>query len=95
MGCANSLRAGGRRGNQPGMGRAAIILALVVLPLAGCATTKKSQWNGGALSKFVNAQRSCDEQALQVDAKDKRRAFFIGCMGALGWTPKPDAEIDY
>ena len=66
----------------------------VLLVLAACETTNSSDWTGGEGTPFKQAERSCNELLPTVEKEEARREFFIGCMGALGWTPKPGASID-
>jgi hypothetical protein len=68
-------------------------VALLALALAGCETTNSDDWTGGATTPFNHAERSCESLAEDVDNKERRRDFFVGCMGSLGWTPKPGASI--
>lgn len=69
-------------------------VALVALLLTACETTNSENWTGGASTSFNQAERSCGVLADDVEAAENRREFFIGCMGSLGWSPKPDASID-
>lgn len=68
-------------------------VALLALMLAACETTNSEDWVGSEGTPFSQAERSC-ERMLEDVAKDTQREFFIGCMNALGWTPKPGASID-
>lgn len=74
------------------MRRALPIIALLVL--AACESTNSRDWNGGATTPFKQAERSCGDLLKSVERDAERREFFIGCMGALGWTPKPGASIE-
>ena len=69
-------------------------VALLALVLAGCETTNSDDWTGGEGTPFTNAERSCFSLVEDVEEEEKRREFFIGCMAALGWAPKPGASID-
>jgi hypothetical protein len=62
--------------------------------LAACETTNSSDWTGGKGTPFQQAERSCNDLLPSVEKEESRRDFFIGCMHALGWTPKPGASID-
>ena len=66
----------------------------IMLVLAGCETTNSSDWTGGDGTPFKQAERSCNELLPTVEKEEDRRAFFIGCMGALGWTPGLGASIE-
>jgi hypothetical protein len=66
----------------------------VLLALAACETTNSSDWTGGAGTPFKQAERSCNELVPSVAKQESRRDFFVGCMKALGWTPRPGASID-
>jgi hypothetical protein len=65
-----------------------------LLALAACETTNSSDWNGGAGTPFKQAERSCQEELKTISKAENRRDFFIGCMGALGWTPEAGASIN-
>ncbi|QDM40046.1 MULTISPECIES: hypothetical protein [Bacteria] len=70
-------------------------LALVcALSLAACESTNSSDWAGGERTPFKQAERSCNQLLTGVSKEEDRREFFIGCMGALGWTPRPGASIE-
>lgn len=73
--------------------RAALPLALVSA-LGACETTNSSDWSGSREKPFRQAEKSCLGQADAIEDKANRRKFFIGCMGALGWNPKPGASVD-
>lgn len=70
---------------------AAMALTLV---LAACETTNSSDWTGGSGTPFKQAERTCQEELKNISKEAGRRDFFIGCMEALGWTPRPGASID-
>jgi len=74
------------------MFRVAPIVLLLALP--ACETTNSSDWNGGKGTPFNQAERSCQEELKNISKPGGRRDFFIGCMNALGWTPKPGASIN-
>jgi len=72
-----------------------LILAATLPGLLGaCETTNSDSWTGGARTSFNQAERSCELLAEDVEADSNRREFFIGCMGSLGWSPRPGASID-
>ena len=64
------------------------------LVLAACETTNSDDWTGGAHTPFGQAERSCTDLLDTISQDEDRREFFIGCMGALGWSPRPGASID-
>ncbi|MFA9199685.1 MAG: hypothetical protein ACEQR8_00655 [Cypionkella sp.] len=68
--------------------------ALIALLLAGCETTNSDNWTGGATTPFNQAERSCLSLAQDVAEEADRREMFVGCMAALGWSPRPGASID-
>ena len=70
---------------------APVVLALA---LAACETTNSSDWTGGSGTPFKQAERTCQEELKTISKADNRRDFFIGCMSALGWTPRAGASID-
>ena len=72
--------------------RTAALLA-VLFALAGCETTNSSDWTGGRGTPFNQAELTCQDQLTTIAKEDSRRDFFIGCMNALGWAPKPGASI--
>ncbi|GGD93686.1 hypothetical protein GCM10011515_11840 [Tsuneonella deserti] len=74
------------------MNRAAPLILLCML--AACETTNSSDWSGGPGTPFKQAERSCQDLLGSVSKEEDRRDFFVGCMRALGWTPKPGASID-
>ncbi|MGN3973084.1 hypothetical protein [Tsuneonella sp. SYSU-LHT278] len=74
------------------MRRALILFAAIALP--ACQTTDSDDWTGGAHTPFGQAEKSCTELLQTTSKEQNRREFFVGCMGALGWTPKPAASID-
>lgn len=65
-----------------------------LLVLAACETTNSSDWSGGQGTSFKQAERSCTDLLPGISKEENRRDFFIGCMQALGWTPRPGASID-
>ena len=73
--------------------RSASVIA-ILLVLAACETTNSSDWTGGPGTPFKQAERSCNDLLPTVSEEGDRRAFFVGCMKALGWTPKPGASIE-
>lgn len=74
------------------MRRTALVLA-AALALSACETTNSDDWTGGAGTPFKTAEKSCENLLADVAKDEDRREFFIGCMQALGWTPKPGASI--
>jgi hypothetical protein len=66
---------------------------LLALALAACETTNSDDWVGTEGTPFSQAERSCGVMLEDV-GEERRREFFIGCMAALGWAPKPGASID-
>ena len=76
----------------PGMRRTALLLA-AALVLSACETTNSDDWNGGERTPFKQAEKSCESLLPDIGKDADRREFFIGCMGALGWLPKPGASI--
>lgn len=71
-----------------------IIPLSAILALCACETTNSDDWTGGTGTGFKQAERSCAELTQSIEDSADRREFFIGCMGSLGWTPKPGASID-
>ena len=71
-----------------------LLLVLMLGTLAACETTNSSDWTGGEGTPFKQAERSCNELLPTVAKQEDRRDFFMGCMQALGWTPKANAAID-
>lgn len=67
---------------------------ILLVALAACETTNSSDWTGGEGTPFKQAERSCQDMMGTIAKEVERREFFIGCMRALGWTPKPGASID-
>jgi hypothetical protein len=76
------------------MRNARVVPIVVLLVLAACETTNSSDWVGGNGTPFKQAERSCREELKDISKADNGRDFFIGCMGALGWAPRPGASID-
>ncbi|MXO73835.1 hypothetical protein GRI40_01175 [Altererythrobacter aerius] len=74
------------------MGRA-LFASLAVLALGACETTNSHDWIGGPGTSFDQAERTCLAMVESVAKEADRRDFFIGCMQALGWTPRPGASI--
>ena len=69
-------------------------LIVVLAVLASCKTDDSDDWTGGATTPYRQAELSCSELLESISEESDRRAFFIGCMGALGWAPKPGATIE-
>ena len=69
-------------------------LPIIALGLAACETTNSDDWVGGDRTPFNQAERSCEEQTQSIREDEDKRDFFIGCMTALGWTPKPGATVN-
>jgi hypothetical protein len=67
---------------------------VILLALAACETTNSSDWTGGGRTPFKQAERSCNELLPTVSKEESRTDFFVGCMKALGWTPKRGATVD-
>jgi len=74
------------------MRRTVIVLA-TALALAACETTNSEDWTGDPGTPFKQAEKSCENLLPDIGMDEDRREFFIGCMGALGWSPKPGASI--
>ena len=72
----------------------ASLVPLCALLLTACETTNSEDWTGGATTPFEQAERSCETQMEFISQEENRRTFFIGCMRALGWTPKGSPSID-
>ena len=66
----------------------------MLLTLTACETTNSSDWAGGRGTPFKQAERTCNELLPGISKEEDRRDFFISCMHALGWSPKPGASID-
>ena len=74
--------------------RPAIFLALASLALAGCQTTDGDDWVEGAPNApFKQAERTCEDLTKEIEKEANRPGYFVRCMGALGWTPKPGTEF--
>lgn len=71
-----------------------VLAVTCALSLGACETTNSSDWVGGEGTPFKQAERSCNQLLPTVAEEDDRRDFFIGCMGALGWSPRPGASIE-
>ncbi len=74
------------------MRRTALLLAAAFV-LSACETTNSDDWSGGEGTPFKQAEKSCESLLPDIGKDEDRREFFIGCMGALGWSPKPGASI--
>lgn len=73
-----------------------LAIAAALLVLAGCQTSNGDGWNGPRLgTSYRQAEKTCLGEANLMTRDANRREFFVGCMGALGWTPKPGAEIEF
>ena len=71
-----------------------IIAALVSLALAGCQTTDGDDWvEGSPNAPFKQAERTCGDLTKEIEKEANRPGYFVRCMGALGWTPKPGTEF--
>ena len=66
----------------------------ILVASAGCGTTDSNDWRGGGLTSFDRAEKSCEEQMGFISQEEDKRAFFIGCMAALGWVPTGEPSID-
>ena len=71
-----------------------VVALILIVALAACETTNSSDWNGGGGTPFKQAERSCQDLMGTIAKEDARREFFVVCMRAFGWTPKPGASID-
>ena len=67
-----------------------------VVALAACETTTSDDWTGGGSTPFKQAERSCEEQTQNIRSEEAgaKADFFVGCMKALGWEPKPGTAIE-
>lgn len=62
---------------------------LCALALAGCQTTKESEWTsarGG--TPFDQAEKTCEIQQEFIAEEAARPGFFVKCMAAFDWTPE-------
>jgi|GEM_PF-5318158 len=66
--------------------------AIAPFALAACQTTTSDEWTGDGSTDFTQAERSCEKQTENIEEKAERAEFFVGCMRALGWEPKPGTE---
>ena len=69
-------------------------VAFCAFVLAGCETTNESEWAsapGG--TPFDQAEQTCEAQLEFVAQEAARRGFFVECMAAFDWTPKPGAGL--
>ena len=69
------------------------LLLVATASLCGCETTNESEWTGGEGASFRNAEITCENQAESIEEEANRSDFFVACMGALGWTPKPGTPM--
>ncbi|MGI8944584.1 MAG: hypothetical protein ACR2FJ_10230 [Qipengyuania sp.] len=69
-------------------------LPLLAPALAACQSVDDSDWVRGEYgSGFNQAERGCEELTERtIEQESKREEFFVGCMKALGWTPKPGID---
>lgn len=74
--------------------RRTLPILLIPFALSACETTNSDEWTGGAATPFGQAEKSCTDLLDTISDNDDRREFFVGCMRALGWTPKPGASIE-
>lgn len=75
--------------------RLPILAVLLSAPLAltACQTSDDSQWlAAGAGVPYDRAEETCREQQEFIADESARPAFFVKCMGALGWAPEPGSE---
>ena len=72
------------------------VATAVLFVQTGCQSTTSDDWDGGASTPFTQAERSCEEQTQSIRSEEPgaKREFFVGCMSALGWTPKPGRAIE-
>ena len=71
-----------------------LLPVVAALLLGACETTNSEDWTGGDATPFHTAERTCEDQAANIREQENRSQFFIGCMQALGWEPKPGTEPD-
>lgn len=69
--------------------RVASLVPAAALLLAACQTIDDSDWRGGESTSFNQAERTCKTQTKYIAEEARRGEFFVGCMAALGWTPRP------
>ena len=74
--------------------RSCPLILVATLALAACETTNSKNWTGGDSTPFETAERTCEDQAANISEQENRSDFFIGCMQALGWNPKPETDPD-
>lgn len=71
-----------------------ILAALAPLALAGCQTTDGDDWVGRSQNvSFKQAEATCGELRQEIEKEANRPGYFVSCMEALGWTPKPGTEF--
>ena len=65
------------------------VLAAALL-LSACETTNESEWASAPEgTPFDHAERTCESQQEAIAEEAARPAFFVKCMAAFDWTPRP------
>lgn len=73
-------------------GRILVAATLAALALAACETTNSDEWIGEGETDFNQAERGCRAQTESIAEEENRPEFFVECMEALGWRPRPGTE---
>ena len=76
--------------------RVSLIVLTAALALAGCKTDDAADWShiGPGGTEFRQADRTCEDQLQFVADESERTDFYVKCMAALGWAPRPGATIE-
>ena len=61
----------------------------------GNSASARRRFSGGGGTPFKQAERTCLDLMDSIREEDGRSDFFLGCMNAYGWTPRPGAMLDF
>lgn len=71
----------------------ALGLAVALGGLGACRTTAESEWLGNpTLKPFRQATQTCEDQVDNIRVGSERDRFYLECMAAFGWQPRPGEE---